>query len=419
MTTPLPLIFLYWGRIRNDLPWLILAVVILSIPQWQSITDFQALAWLDKVGRMLTVFLPLLCITFALRWFSWSIDSELLDTPSNLPPYLATAPIPTFYLTLLPALGGILVAILGWGLFELGELPQGETFNKTESILRKQPNTHLAITLIGLSSYCWLQAITWQHFSRRGMRLIILILTQVIYFTVAVGWLINRSIPIIPIWLITLSWIVSILYSLRVIYLARHDVEIERPWFRQSKNNLKQAAQPFLTPVAAQSYCDWRLHWYEFPVIAVLIGSYCIKTLGYNLDSLVPWHIFTTSFFFALLVIPMMMAWFSGIDFGVLRTHRANYHQRFESFFSVLPLSTGQFVSAKVIASVKTLWMTYTLLLILAVLCHYRQVEGFYLLWEQRFGMIETVLLLGLTFVVMVSLIGLLHVGSFLDTSFI
>lgn len=415
MATQLPLILLYWGRIRNDLPWLLLAILILSIPtwQWQAVETVTPLSLLATAGRYITLFLPLFCLTLALRWFSWSIDKDLMESKSNLPPYLALAPVPTYYLSLFPIVGGVIVTLIGWMLYDLGELPQGESFARIEMNLRQLPNTKWAIAALGLSCFIWCQAISWQHFSLRGIRLLLLLAIQIVFAATTMGWLIYQSFPVVPIFIIALLGVIGVLYSLRVTFLARHDVNQEKAWFWQKYDSQKSKKIAFQSAVAAQANCDFRQHWFEFPIVAFLIGLKSIQVLNYNISTQAPWHIFLNSFFFAVLVVPLMMAWFSGIDFGTFRTNRSHYRRKFDTFFAALPLTTGQFITAKIIASVKSLWLIYTLLLIFASLCHYSQVQGIFWLWQERFGAIEAFLLLAMSFASMIGLVGLSHLSAF------
>jgi hypothetical protein len=369
--------------------------------------------WLDGLYPLMR-FAPVLVPLFVFVTTKSAFTLDLAGTESRFPVHFLALPLNSRQLALPFMMGAVLVAAALWAAgFAItdGRLLTGPA--EVPPHLRGASTGVDTVPFLLASGVAWIQAFIWMSFSRRGIRVWILVAMVVAHFVLLVlmaGHTLSvRATSLICVASLAIAGGVG---TWGVARARRGDpvVEAERRAESPTRKRSRIKRTPsFASPLAAQAWFEWQAHGARHRSPFLLLVP-LILSLLITLTFAMPWDpaaaaapalvaraganlVFIGGILFGITVLggPSVASFRSTISW----THNDDF--AIPAFFAALPLSTGQLAWTKMKTGVRaTASLIFVIVLLSALFtCVFQQLGLWAVVFEtlrERHGLVDTVL---------------------------
>lgn len=302
---------------------------------------------------------PLIGFILSLQWFCWVSDIDFIDKDSCLPKILATLPVKTSYLAIIPLVSGIVLIMLFWLPWRLDETG----------------SQRLHLSIISAASFIWIQAILLQPMPLQGARIPLILTVGLIFITVLLNWNseLTRSLVgmrIIPLSAVILYGVIGFFFNLVAVQKARHSrgKSISLPAiFLRRVHNVRHSI--LKSGIQAHIYFENRLYRLNMSITYLFILFIIMVPflIGNQRELLYGWIVVST-ISNVLIMAPIVIAFVSGLGRGSLQIDKdgANTDQ-FSPFFAALPLDSLDFMKAKMLMAIRNILYSYTIFFLIGL----------------------------------------------------
>ncbi|GAB1266599.1 hypothetical protein [Aurantivibrio infirmus] len=360
MTSLRPLSILYISKARPDFSWIFYCALILLLlgipfPFPESLLNNSFIAvvaeYLVQFEEVLYAIMPLLGFVFALKWFAGFDGKDIGGTQSCIPEFLLSSPATTTQLVVIPSLCGLVLVSL----------------SRFISAPQTISNEGLIAITSTIAVYFWLQAILWQRFPIRYLRVPLLIAVIAFAYVVNINYR-NQVTTSIDTNLLASIVVITIIGYFAAFFAAkgaRH--RSDRLSFPSKKSTgkelqgLSKNRSDFKNSLIAHLYFEFRISGYLIQIIFVLLLALPVLVLFLDRNEPSVSSNLLGLYLVSLFFIPLLTLFFMGIGKGIIITNRKFDCVSFSPFFAVLPVATYRLVNAKYAEMIMNSFLTYGL----------------------------------------------------------